>query len=138
MKLTSLCCGSGAAERNWKVYKGICTKERSRLGQLKKMTFAAIVDGTNMDVDEEEEEAQTSATKLIFVKGNLHCAEYNDYVLSDAENELRSFDAYDSAGPLIDSSRTLTLTVTHSRTTLAASSATTSSTGSVCRLRTTI
>ena len=32
----------------------------------------------NMDVDEEEEEAQTSATKLIFVKGNLHCAEYND------------------------------------------------------------
>ena len=42
------------------------------------MTFAAIVDGTNMDVDEEDEEAQTSATKLIFVKGNLHCAEYND------------------------------------------------------------
>ena len=85
MKLTSLCCGSGAAERNWKVYKGICTKERSRLGQLKKMTFAAIVEDTNMDVDEEDEEAQTSAAKLIFVKGNLHCAEYNDYVLRRGE-----------------------------------------------------
>jgi len=87
----------GAAERNWKVYQSICTKERSRLGQLKKKTFAAIVDDANVDVDEEDKEAQTSSTKLIFVKGNLHCAGYNDYVLGDAENELRSFDASDSA-----------------------------------------
>ena len=49
-----------------------------------------------MDVDDEDEEAQTSATKLTFVKGNLHCAEYNDCDLSNAEKELRSFDASDS------------------------------------------
>ena len=66
MKLTSLCCDSGAAER--KVYKGICTKERSRLGQLKKKTFAEIVDDTNIDVDEEDKETQTTATKLAHLR----------------------------------------------------------------------
>ena len=96
MGIMSLCCGSGAAERNWKDYKETCTKKRNRMGHTKSQSLASLLEESDVDLDKEEQATETTATKLTFVKSNLHCAKFNDYVLSDAEQQLRSFDASDS------------------------------------------
>ena len=69
---TSKPCGSGAAERNWKLYKNIVTKKRNRMGELKVDTYAD-------DAEDEMEIDQTTGTKLAFVSANLHCKKFDDY-----------------------------------------------------------
>ena len=88
-RVTSKPCGSGAAERNWKLYKGIVTKKRNRMGELKVDTYAD-------DAEDEMEIDQTTGTKLAFVSANLHCKKFDDYMSQPAKERVK-FDATDMA-----------------------------------------
>ena len=107
MKLTSLNCGSGDAERDWKRYKLGVSKFRTCLGASDPTIYARLGE-SQTEIKEADLLAlsrptpdssltQTTGTKLATVNALLHCESYNECGLDDATAELRSFDAVDIA-----------------------------------------
>ena len=103
-KVTALCCGPGDAERDWKSYQMGCTKARVKMGEVADDEYGKIDEEEDCEIENlvassrpsaSSSATQTTATKLATVHGLLHCKEYNDYSLSKAAAELKSFDSSD-------------------------------------------